>query len=126
MSAPKAVADPATAVQAAEVDRTNPRFASAFLSMLESSGPLLLVFSGADRLHAQFAENFESHNEARIRHLRHLYSVHVVPHANHVLSDPAWIAEMLDVGERWLTTRYPASLSATRPAPPDVTRSTLE
>ena len=108
----KATSDSTPVTAASEVDHSNPRFASAFLAMLESSRPMMLVFSGADRLHAQFSENFESHNEARIRNLRHLYSVQVIRQANHVLADPAWVDELLDIAERWLSGGYPARFSA--------------
>jgi len=54
------------------VNNTNPRFAAAFLRMLDSGRPLMLFFSGADRLHAQFAENFEAHYYARLEQRRHL------------------------------------------------------
>jgi predicted alpha/beta hydrolase len=91
----------------AEVDSTNPRFASAFLSMLGSNRPMLLLFSGADRLHGQFQENFEAHHAERLAPSRHLYEVHVVANANHVLADRAWVAESLQVAERWLDARYP-------------------
>jgi hypothetical protein len=68
---------------------------------------MILFFAGADRLRYQFAENFESHHEASIRDLRHLYEVHLIPDANHVFSDPAWVAELLEVAEPWLIKRYP-------------------
>jgi pimeloyl-ACP methyl ester carboxylesterase len=90
----------------ARADSTNPLFASAFLSMLDSARPILLVFSGADRLHSQFAENFENHYDSRIRDLRCKYEVHVIPHANHVLSDPAWVRELLQVSTPWLEARF--------------------
>jgi len=90
----------------AAVDSTNPRFASAFLAMLDTNRRMLLVFSGADRLHAQFQENFEAHHADRLAPLKHLYEVHVVPNANHVLSDPAWVTELLQVAGRWLDARY--------------------
>jgi pimeloyl-ACP methyl ester carboxylesterase len=90
-----------------EVDSTNPRFASAFMAMLESARPMILFFSGADRLRYQFAENFESHHEARLRNFRHLYEVHLIANANHVFSEPTWVAELLDAAERWLDARYP-------------------
>jgi uncharacterized protein len=92
--------------RAAEIDRTNPRFASAFMAMLQSSRPMLLIFAGADRLRSQFAEHFESHNEARLRDLRHVYEVHVIPEANHVFAEAASVSELLDVSERWLVARY--------------------
>ena len=91
-----------------DIDRTNPRFASAFMAMLESARPMILFFAGADRLRYQFSENFEGHHEARIRDYKHLYEVHLIPDANHVFSDPDWVAELLRVAERWLITRYPA------------------
>lgn len=90
----------------AEVDNTNPRFAGAFLAILRSRRPVLLVFSGADRLHAQFRENFEAHQAVALASLRNLYEVHVVRDANHVLSDPAWLSELLQVAEQWLNVRY--------------------
>lgn len=93
--------------KASEVDNTNPRFASAFISMLESARPMILFFSGADRLRYQFAENFESHHEARMRDLGHLYEVHLIPNANHVFSEAAWVTELLDGASRWLNVRYP-------------------
>jgi predicted alpha/beta hydrolase len=99
--------DHQVAEQKAEVDCTNPLFASAFMAMLESSRPMILFFAGADRLRYQFGENFESHHEGRIRGLRHLYEVHLIPDANHVLSDASWMTEFLDAAERWLITRYP-------------------
>lgn len=92
-----------------EVDSTNPRFASAFLSMLRSGRPMLLLFSGADRLHGQFQENFEAHHADRLAPFKHLYEVHVIANANHVLSDRAWVAESLQVASRWLDARYPPS-----------------
>jgi hypothetical protein len=91
----------------AEVDNTNPRFASAFISMLRSNRPMLLLFSGADRLHGQFQENFEAHHAERLSPLKHLYEVHVIANANHVLSDCSWVAESLQVASRWLDARYP-------------------
>lgn len=90
-----------------KVDNTNPRFASAFMAMLESARPMILIFSGADRLRYQFAENFESHHDARIRSLRQFYEVHLIPNANHVFSESTWVAELLDDSERWLNARYP-------------------
>ncbi len=96
----------APALHRAAVDQTNPRFANAFMTMLRSKRPMLLVFAGADRLRAQFAEHFEAHNEARLSELRPLYEVHVVANANHVFAEPASVTELLDVSERWLIRRY--------------------
>lgn len=104
----KATPDAKVEPAVSEVDNTNPLFASAFMAMLESSRPLILIFGGADRLRYQFAENFESRHEARIRSLQHLYEVRVIPDANHVLSETRWVTELLDEAERWLLARYPS------------------
>jgi hypothetical protein len=77
--------------------------------MLESGRPLMLFFSGADRLHAQFGENFESHYDARLQQRRHLYSVHIIPGANHVMSSAPWVDELTEAGAGWLESRYPTS-----------------
>ena len=67
----------------------------------------MLVFSEADRLRYQFGENFERNYADRIRHLRQLYKVHLIPKANHVLSDTSSVNELLEVAIRWLTMGYP-------------------
>lgn len=105
---PVRVASPAgrAAATASSVDSTNPRFASAFLSMLDSGRPMLLVYSEADRLRTQFAENFEAHYAERLRHLRDPYEVVVIPRANHVLSDTASVAELAATGVRWLRSLH--------------------
>jgi len=105
-AAPKPAPGPS---KPADTDRTNPHFASAFWSMLSTGRPMLLIFSGADRLRYQFAENFESHHAARLEPFQHLYEVHVIEKANHVLSSAAWVDELGDVAGRWLSSRYPAN-----------------
>jgi pimeloyl-ACP methyl ester carboxylesterase len=97
----------------AAVDSTNPRFASAFMTMLETGRPMMLFYSGADRLRAQFAENFESHHAERLERYRSLYEIKVIARANHILSDPAWVAELSDGAEAWLAGRYPCPHIAT-------------
>ena len=103
----KQVSEPHRSAPATQVDRTNPRFASAFIRMLESSRSMLLIFSGADRLRYQFAENFESHHAERIQPFRHLYAVHLIKDANHVLSSPEWVNECIEAAADWLLAKYP-------------------
>lgn len=91
-------------------DSTNPRFAGAFLAMLESNRPMLLVFSENDRLRLQFAEHFERPHAARIQTQRHLYDVRVIPNANHVLSDRESVRELTRIADSWLTARYPVAI----------------
>jgi pimeloyl-ACP methyl ester carboxylesterase len=90
----------------AATDQTNPRFANAFLTVLRSRRPMLLIFAGADRLRAQFEEHFEAHNETRLRELRQFYEVQVVANANHVFAEPASVAGLLDTSAHWLVQRY--------------------
>lgn len=94
-------------------DSTNPRFASAFLAMLESNRPMMLVFSENDRLRLQFADHFEQRHAARLQAKRHLYDVQVIPNANHVLSDQESVHELVRIAGSWLTTLYPNLLKRT-------------
>ena len=87
-------------------DNTNPRFAEAFTAMLESGRSVMLIYSGADRLGHQFRENFETHHRERLSKWRHLYRVHLIDQANHILSDAAWVSELCAVAEAWLISRY--------------------
>lgn len=96
----------------AEADNSNPLFAPAFFKMLGSRRPILLVFSGADRLYAEFQEKFLSRHGERLRAISTGYDVHVVPNANHVLSLREWEQEMLDVSARWLEKTFPREASA--------------
>jgi len=110
----KPTSEPKQAAPAAQMDCTNPRFASAFMRMLESSRPMLLIYSGADRLRYQFAEHFESNYAAAIEPFRHLYDVHLIHDANHVLSSPEWVAECVEAAEQWLVARYPQRATTVR------------
>ena len=105
----QAGAKPRQAGGAVVAGNTNPRFASAFFSMLHSSRPMLLVFSQADRLRYEFGEHFEAVHASRIAPVRQLYDVHVIPHANHVMSDAAWVQELATVGVDWLARHFAPS-----------------
>lgn len=87
-------------------DNANPRFAPAFRSLLESQRPMLLLFSGNDRLHFEFEEKFEARNIDLKDQRGRLYEVLVIPQANHVLSDSASTHALLDRAEQWLIHRY--------------------
>lgn len=98
----------------AAVDDTNPLFAPAFFEMLDSERPLLLVYSGADRLQAQFEEKFESKHRARLGAGRRGYALHTILQANHIMSSPEWVQELCDISAGWLEDRFPESPRATR------------
>lgn len=96
----------------APVDDTNPLAAPAFLDLLRSGRPALLAFSEADRLLGQFREKLESRHRAELEAYSARYRVHVVAQANHILSDPSWMAELLEVSQRWLDEVWPAERGA--------------
>lgn len=90
-------------------DNTNPEFAPCFLSLIDRNTPICLVFSGSDRLLFEFTEKFEQRHPEASELRGRAYEVHVIDRANHILSDPAWVAEFLDVSSRWLDRTFAAS-----------------
>jgi hypothetical protein len=109
---------PRVAEPAAEGDNANPLFPPAFFTMLSRRRPLLLVFGGSDRLYWEYEEKFVSRHREQLARMPALVDVHLVEHANHVLSLREWQEEMLDVSTRWLQTHFGAEpLSQTRSAP---------
>jgi hypothetical protein len=105
-----------TAAQA-PADDTNPLAAPAFLDLLRSGRPALLAFSEADRLLGQFREKLESRHRAELEAYAERYRVHVVADANHILSDPSWMADLLEVSQRWLDEVWPVTPQGKQHAP---------
>jgi hypothetical protein len=101
---------PAAAVEsvAPPLDDTNPKFAPAFLRFLRSKRSMLLVFSGGDRLQWDFEEKFVARNRPNLEPLAPFYEVRTIANANHILSDPAWVRELLDMAAGWLDRVHPA------------------
>lgn len=87
-------------------DNANPLFAAAFRRVLDSKRPMLLIFSGNDRLHHEFEEKFEIRHPDLASQRGHLYETVVIPQANHVLSDRTSVAQLLDHADRWLVHLY--------------------
>jgi hypothetical protein len=77
------------------------------LALLRSGRPALLAYSGADRLLSQFRERLEERHRAELDACSARYRVHVIADANHILSDPSWVAELQDVAGRWLDEVFP-------------------
>lgn len=101
---------PAAAAPVPADDNANPRFPSAFFSMLETKRPMLLVFGGSDRLQWEFEEKFVARHRERLSALP-AYDVHIVPQSNHVLSAIEWQRDMLNVSRAWLQRHFGAALS---------------
>jgi uncharacterized protein len=97
---------------AGEDDNASPLFPPAFMNMLSSRRPMLLIFGGSDRLAWEFEEKFVARHREALSKLPALYDVHVVPQANHVLSQPEWQEETIDVSMSWLLKRFATDLGA--------------
>jgi pimeloyl-ACP methyl ester carboxylesterase len=93
-----------------ENDNANPLFPPAFFSMLSTRRPLLLIFGGADRLRWEYEEKFVARHRQRLAELPPLTDVHVVEHANHVLSMSEWQQDMLAASEQWLRKHFSGDL----------------
>jgi len=98
---------PGTSEPTAVPDNTNPLFAPAFLSLLRSGRPILLIFSGADRLRYEFQEKFLERYPDELGALRGNYEIRTIDNANHVLSDPLWVDQMLAISVNWLDQHHP-------------------
>ena len=86
----------------AVLDNTNPKFAPAFLRMVGSARPILLIFAESDRLYAEFEAKFLRRHASELARYESHFRVHVTPHANHVFSFAEWQRDLLDVSCRWL------------------------
>lgn len=84
----------------------NPAFPRAFFRLLERRAPVLLLFSGADRLYAEYLEKFDEPWAAPLAPYRPSINLHVIEKANHVLGDPSWIAQANLYTEEWLDARF--------------------
>ena len=115
---PAASAEGAAAPAAVpEHDNASPLFPPAFFKMLATQRPMLLIFGGSDRLRWDFEEKFLQRHPEKLAALPRTYQLHVIEHANHVLSFEAWQQEMLAVSRAWLADHFAApGRPAHRPA----------
>ena len=88
-------------------DNANPLFAPAFRAMLEARRPILLHFSSGDRHRFNFGEKFEERYAEAIARIGHPYELNLIEDANHVLSEPRWIEQVLNASLHWLERHYP-------------------
>ncbi|MBV2124059.1 MAG: alpha/beta fold hydrolase [Candidatus Thiodiazotropha sp. (ex Ctena orbiculata)] len=89
-----------------ESSNTNPRFAPTFFSMLQQSKKMLLVYSGGDRLLWEFKEKFENIYKSHLSDYSHIYELHTIPDANHILSLSEWEESMHKLVEDWLQKNF--------------------
>jgi hypothetical protein len=86
----------------------NPKFASAIFRLLGRDAPALLIFSGADRLQFEYQEKFVALWSEPLKAFESQLRVDVIPGANHVLGDPAWIAAARRITASWLDQKFPS------------------
>lgn len=93
-------------VQGEIAGNVNPLFAPALFDFVGRGYPLLLVFSGSDRLAWEYEEKFAAPNAERLRGVQDRLDVRTIPNANHVLSDPDSQAQMFEILDFWLAKRF--------------------
>lgn len=81
----------------------NPVFAPKFFELVNRGCPVLLVFSGADRLLHEYEEKFAAQNTQRLEALKDVLTLNIVPNANHILSREDWKHQMLNFASSWLS-----------------------
>jgi uncharacterized protein len=86
----------------------NMTFVRAYFKLLASRTPMLLLFSGADRLQWEYDEKIARPWAASLHKTESCARVVVIPHANHVLGDPAWVAEGRRHTGAWLDSHFPS------------------
>lgn len=91
-------------------DNASPLFPPAFFHMAASRRPMLLVFGASDRLHFEFEEKFVARHRERLAALPDAYTLHTIPHANHVLSFREWQQAMIDATAQWLQAHFAADI----------------
>lgn len=98
--------DETPAPASAPAPNFNGLFARALFRMLRRGAPVLMLFSGSDRLYFEFQEKFVEPWSQSLQPFGEQMSVNLVPKANHVLGDPAWVAAAREVTAAWLDRRF--------------------
>jgi len=97
-------------------DNTNPHFLPAMLAMLGDRKPVMMIFSGADRLYWEFEERMVDSGRLPVEKYHDVLDVEVVDGANHVFGFKEWQDDMLERATRWLGRRFPVAVSHGRGA----------
>ncbi len=89
-----------------ENSNVNPKFGPAFFKMLSNNKPILLIYSGQDRLVHEFREKFADPYQIYLDRYKDRYRVVVIKNANHILSDPDWEAQMHRHSLAWIDINF--------------------
>jgi hypothetical protein len=84
----------------------NPLFEPAFMSWIDNSKNMLLIFSGSDRLTWEYNEKFAIPNKEKLDSVKDRFEVRVVDEANHIFSYRSWYEEMMKTSINWLRNGY--------------------
>ena len=84
------------------VGNYNRKFGPAFFDMVQTGRPILLMFGGADRWRWEFDEKFEERLSDKLAPYHDWYEKHVIPQANHILSEDEWLETAINLSEAWL------------------------
>jgi pimeloyl-ACP methyl ester carboxylesterase len=95
----------------------NPDVATGLAALHAEGRPALLIFGERDRLRFDYEEKFARLHAATLASYGRQLEVAIVPQTNHVLGDPAAVAEALRVTGAWLDSQFMA-ITAAGPAPP--------
>ena len=112
------------AARPTQAGNANPHFPPAFLSILAARRPILLLFSGSDRLYAEYQEKFLQFYRDKVDLYAENLEVEVVEHANHVFTFVEWQQEMLRRTRSWLQRSFPSPMDDVS-APAATSRETL-
>lgn len=99
-------AGPSAESEAAAVGRVSPGFRPAFVRMLSRRRPVLLLFSGSDRLYWEFQERYAVPCAGEVASFADQLDIAVVPEANHIFSFGEWQQEMLRLSRSWVERRF--------------------
>jgi alpha-beta hydrolase superfamily lysophospholipase len=84
----------------------NKAFVRALFRMLEYRRPVLLLFGGADRLYWEYQEKVAEPWASSLRGAPSQATLVLVPNANHILGDPAWVARGRELTAEWLDAHF--------------------
>ena len=105
---PDAAADEAASNGVVQDDQFNPLFPEAFDRFAAGGRPMLLVFSGTDRIYWEFEEKFAKRYRNLLDAHQDRIDLHVIEGANHILSFEEWQAELFRTCGTWFERCYPA------------------
>ncbi len=87
-------------------EQFNPLFPRAFEQFAAGGRPMLLVFSGTDRIYWEFEEKFAKRYGNLLDTYQDRIDLHVIEGANHILSFEEWQRELFRVYETWFNRCY--------------------